>query len=65
MDSTVDEQAVTETVAFKIPSDEIDRAPGRLVTSWDEGAKRVTLLYSTTSPRSRRASMTGAASGRI
>ncbi len=32
-----------ETVAFKIPSDEIDRAPGRLVTSWDEGAKRFTL----------------------
>lgn len=32
-----------ETVAFKIPSDEIDRSPGRLTSNWDAVRKQFSL----------------------
>lgn len=43
-----------ETVAFKIPSDEIDRALGRLTTTWDGVRKAfsLTMFYKDVQPGS-------------
>lgn len=41
-----------ETVAFKVPADEVDRAPGRLVTEWDAARKAfaLTLFFKVKAP---------------